>query len=306
MAGIIAALATAAVALFFTPLFFNLPEAALGAIVIVAVSGMFKPQEFRRLYWLRRQEFWLALITFLAVLTFEEVLVGLLIGVLFSLLALIARASSPKMSILGRLPGTIAYRSTTYYPDAIQKPGLLIVRADEGIFFANAASLRNALRSQITASDPPIRATIFDMGMTDELDVPSTEMLATVHEELEEMKIQLKIAVLHQPVRDMLEATGLLEQIGPENIYPTVLEAALAFTAEHLEDLDPDDIDTVIHRINTLSETLTFVFEDASEEQQAKLDVVIDQLEDIRIHIEPNKAEEEHIHEVIQEEHEEE
>ena len=104
----------------------------------------------------------------------------------------------------------------------------------------------------------------------------------------------------------MLEATGLLEQIGPENIYPTVLEAALAFTAEHLEDLDPDDIDTVIHRINTLSETLTFVFEDASEEQQAKLDVVIDQLEDIRIHIEPNKAEEEHIHEVIQEEHEEE
>ena len=189
MAGIIAALATAAVALFFTPLFFNLPEAALGAIVIVAVSGMFKPQEFRRLYWLRRQEFWLALITFLAVLTFEEVLVGLLIGVLFSLLALIARASSPKMSILGRLPGTIAYRSTTYYPDAIQKPGLLIVRADEGIFFANAASLRNALRSQITASDPPIRATIFDMEMTDELDVPSTEMLATVHEELEEMKI---------------------------------------------------------------------------------------------------------------------
>ena len=306
MAGIIAALATAAVALFFTPLFFNLPEAALGAIVIVAVSGMFKPQEFRRLYWLRRQEFWLALITFLAVLTFEEVLVGLLIGVLFSLLALIARASSPKMSILGRLPGTIAYRSTTYYPDAIQKPGLLIVRADEGIFFANAASLRNALRSQITASDPPIRATIFDMEMTDELDVPSTEMLATVHEELEEMKIQLKIAVLHQPVRDMLEATGLLEQIGPENIYPTVLEAALAFTAEHLEDLDPDDIDTVIHRINTLSETLTFVFEDASEEQQAKLDVVIDQIEDIRIHIEPNKAEEEHIHEVIQEEHEEE
>jgi SulP family sulfate permease len=68
LAGIIAAIATALVALFLTPLFFNLPEAALAAIVIVAVSGMFKPREFRRLYRLRRMDFWLAAITFLAVI----------------------------------------------------------------------------------------------------------------------------------------------------------------------------------------------------------------------------------------------
>lgn len=109
--------------------------------MIVAVSGMFKPQEFRHLYRLRRQEFWLAVITFLAVLTLEEVLVGLLIGVLLSLLALIARASSPKMSFLGRIPGTVAFHSTDYYPETIQEHGLLIARADQGVFFANAAGI---------------------------------------------------------------------------------------------------------------------------------------------------------------------
>lgn len=205
-----------------------------------------------------------------------------MIGVLLSLLALIARASSPKMSFLGRIPVTVAFHSTDYYPETIQEHGLLIARADQGVFFANAASIRNELRSRITASDPPIHTTILDMEMTYELDVPSTKMLATLREELDEMEIQLKIAVLHQPVRDMLEATGLLDETGSENIYPSVFEAVLAFGAEHLDDVNVDDIDTTVDRINTLTETLIFVFEGTSEEQQAILDAVIDQLEDIR------------------------
>ena len=290
MAGIVAALATAAVALFFTPLFFNLPEAALGAIVIVAVSGMFKPQEFRRLYRLRRQDFWLAAITFLGVLTFDEILVGLLVGVLLSLLALIGRASLAKITVLGRIPGTVVYRSMAVYPDAVQDPGLLIIRSDEGVFFANAASLRNAVRSQIAASDSPINTIIFNMEMTNELDVPSSEMLAKLYEELEEMEIQVKIAVLHQPVREMLEATGLLVEIGSDNIYPSVLEAVLAYAAEHLDEVNVDDFDTVVDRINALMGILASVSEDATEEQQAKLNTAINRLEGLRSHIETNQA----------------
>ncbi|UCC50517.1 MAG: SulP family inorganic anion transporter [Anaerolineaceae bacterium] len=122
MAGITAAIFTALVALFFTPLFFNLPEAVLAAIVIVGISGMIKVKDFRRLYRLRRVEFWLALITFLGVLTFEEVIVGLLLGVILSLLALIGRTSQPKLSVLGRIPGTVLYRSRVNFPAAIRDP----------------------------------------------------------------------------------------------------------------------------------------------------------------------------------------
>jgi hypothetical protein len=125
------------------------------------------------------------------------------------------------------------------------------------------------------------------MEMSNELDVPSSEMLAQLCEELEEMEIQLKIAVLHQPVRDMLQATGLLEKISFNNFYPSVVEAALDFALEHLDDVNLDDIDTVVDRINALTGILTSVFEDASEEQQAKIDAAIGLLDDIRSRIEP-------------------
>ena len=214
-AGIVAALATILVALFLTPLFFNLPEAALAAIVIVAVSGMFKLGEFRRLYQLRKGDFALALITFLCVLTFEEVLAGLLIGVLLSLLALIWRTSEPKLSVLGRIPGTVAYRSTTYHPQAIQDPGLLIMRPDEGVFFANAASLRNAIRRRIAASEIPVRTTIVDLEMTNEyLTEQSTAKWSRLSRDSFAVGALARLnnngVLLHPGARAMADSFGLL------------------------------------------------------------------------------------------------
>jgi high affinity sulfate transporter 1 len=282
VAGIIAALATVLVALFLTPLLFNLPEAALAAIVIVAVSGMLKLGQFRHLYRLRKGDFWLAMITFLCVLTFEEALVGLLIGVLLSLFALIWRTSSAKLSILGRIPGTVAFRSTAYHPEAIQDPGLLITRPDEEVFFANAASIRKGVRRWIAASETPIRTTVLDLEMTNELDVPGTEMLAELHDEHEAVDIQFKLVGIHAPVRELLDASGVTEKIGAENIYPTVLEAVLAYASENLAEISADDIETFIDRIDALTEFFTFASEHVSEEHQAKLGAAIDRLEGAR------------------------
>ena len=282
VAGIVAAVATALVALFLTPLLFNLPEAALAAIVIVAVSGMLKHGQFRHLYRLRKGDFWLAMITFLCVLTFEEALVGLLIGVLLSLFALIWRTSSAKLSILGRIPGTVAFRSTAYHPEAIQDPGLLIARPDEEVFFANAASIRKGVRRWIAASETPICTTVLDLEMTNELDVPGTEMLAELHDEHEAVDIQFKLVGIHEPVLKMLDASGVTEKIGAENIYPTVLEAVLAYASEHLKEISADDIETFIDRIDALAEFFTFASEHVSEEHQAKLEAAIDRLEGAR------------------------
>ena len=288
-AGIVAALATILVALFLTPLFFNLPEAALAAIVIVAVSGMFKLGEFRRLYQLRKGDFWLAVITFLCVLTFDEVIAGLLIGVFLSLLALIWRTSSAKLSVLGRIPGTVAYRSTAYHPEAIQDPGLLIARPDEELFFANAASIRKVVRRRIAASEIPIRTTILDLEMTNELDVPGTEMLAQLHEEHEAVEIEFKLVGIHAPVQEMLDASGLTERIGAENIYPTVLEAVLSYASEHLADISADDIETFIDRIDALTEFFMFASEHVGEEHQEKLGTAIDRLEQARSRLESDQ-----------------
>ena len=282
MAGIIAAAATALVALYLTPLFFNLPEAALGAIVIVAVSGMIKPREFRRLYRLRRGDFWLAVITFLAVLTFEEVLAGLVIGVLLSLLALIIRTSDPKISILGRIPGTVIFRSTKYHPDAVQTPDLLMVRPDEGVFFANAAMLHKSIRELVNTVGSTLRATILDLEMTNELDVPSAEMLGDLHEELAGLGVQLIIAGLHTPVRDMLDRSGVTEQIGATNVYPTVLEAIITYAQAHVDELTPDEVDAVLGRIDTLTQMISIASNQAGEEQQVKLARAGERLDEIK------------------------
>ena len=96
-----AAGATALVALFLTPLFEPLPEATLGAIVIVAVTGMMKVGKMRRLWELRRVDFWLAMIALVGVLVMPT-LQALGIAVVASLAVLVWRVSEPRMTFLGR------------------------------------------------------------------------------------------------------------------------------------------------------------------------------------------------------------
>ena len=103
MSGVFAALVTAFVALFFTWFFYSLPEATLGAIVIVAVSHMVKAKQMRHLYHVRRVDFILALVALLATLTIE-LLQALLFSVILSLFALVWHASKPKLAVLGRVP----------------------------------------------------------------------------------------------------------------------------------------------------------------------------------------------------------
>ncbi len=117
MSGIIAAVVTVLVALFFTQLFYALPEAALGAIVIVAVSGMVKVAKIKHLYHVRRADFVLAMVAMLAVLTFET-LEALLIAVIVSLFALVLRASHPRLAVLGRIPRPAGIQR---YPAASRK-----------------------------------------------------------------------------------------------------------------------------------------------------------------------------------------
>ena len=140
---------TVIVALFFTQWFYALPEAALGAIVIVAVSGMVKVAKLKHLYRVRRADFVLAVVALLAVLTFET-LEALLIAVIVSLFALVWRASHPRLAVLGRVPGRLDFSDIRRYPENKTVPGLLIVRPENGLFFANAAGFRETIMEEMT------------------------------------------------------------------------------------------------------------------------------------------------------------
>ncbi len=268
MSGLIAAAATILVALFLTPLFHNLPEAALAAIVIVAISGMFKIKEMRRLYHVRKADFALALVALLGVLIFE-VVVGLSIAVVTSLLVLVARASAPKLSVLGSVPDRIDFSDVRRHPENRTMPGLLIIRPNEGLFFANVTVLAEEIRDEVQNSDHPVRAVLLDLEMTFDLDVPSLDALAELKEGLDEEGISLMLVRIHQDVREILEHSGVLDQIGADNIHSHILEGVLDFL-----ELSPETEKTVqtamTDGLRELMADASIILEQAVEENRPK------------------------------------
>lgn len=284
VAGIVAAISTALVALFLTPLFENLPEAALGAIVIVAASGMFKVAELRRLYTLRRTDFWLAMIALLGVLTFEEVLFGLLVAVLASFLAFILRTRRPDISQLGRLPGTLEYGSVVSHPEASSPAGLLILRPDEAVYFANADGIRESIRNGIDVAEVPVNTVIVDLELTNDLDVPSAEMLADLNEELDEIGVHMMLAGAHQGVKELLERSGALDSIGAEHLHRDVPAAVLAFDEAGATSLQAVDLSAIVVRIGQLTDIAVRHGSEMTAEQRAALAESGANLDDLRPH----------------------
>jgi sulfate permease, SulP family len=241
MSGIIAAGVTILVALFFTQFFYALPEAALGAIVIVAVSGMVKVAKFKHLYRVRREDFILAVVALLAVLTFET-LEALLIAVVASLFALVWRASQPRLAVLGHAPDSLNFSDMRRHPENKPVPGLLIVRPENGLFFANAAAIREAIMAEATSSPGPVKAVLLDLGATTDLDVPSADMVGELNEELHSHELRFMLIHTITPVRQMLELAGVMEKIRPQDVFPGPIEAILDYLSSAADDASVQEL----------------------------------------------------------------
>jgi len=273
-----AAAVTALVALFLTSLFHNLPEATLAAIVIVAILRMMNINEMMRLFRLRRTDFWLAMVALVAVLTFE-IIIGLIIAVILSLLVLIGRAAKPKFSILGRAPGRFAYGDVQRHPDYRTIPGLMLIRPDEEVWFANATPLREKIIAQVQLSDQKIRAVLLDLEKTYELDVPSLDMLVELKEELRRYDVTLTLSKVQDDVQELLERSGVIDAIGEENISQTITDGILKYM-ETLAEFSPEETRNILkimpHSLELLSMAASIA---ESEEERARIEAVRDRFE---------------------------
>lgn len=206
-----------------------LPQAVVAVAVIVSISHLMRLGEFRRLYRLRKIDFVLAMVALVGVLT-TGILPGLMIAVFLSLLIVLYRSSQPHLAVLGKIPGHLAYGDIDEIPDAEQIPGLLIVRPDAPLFFANANTLHSQIRRLVSFATTSPQALILDLGASDDLDVPSMDMLKSLIEELQETDIRILLAGVKSITRTRLEHSGLLERIGEANLYLSVPEAVEALT----------------------------------------------------------------------------
>ncbi len=241
ISGIVSLVLVLVTLLALTPLFYYLPEATLGAIVIRAVWGLLDVGEMRRYWRLRRTSFVLALTALLGVLVYD-ILPGLLLAVVLSLALLIYRASRPQGSILGRIPGKPVYSDIARHPENEVVPGLLIFRLNAPMFFANNEPLRDRVKELVRTTDPPPRAVFLDLEASNNLDLSSVDTLAELVGELKAEGVELLLANVRAPIRDLLERSGVAQTIGEEHIYPSIEEGVKGFRAQFpAQDRQRDD-----------------------------------------------------------------
>jgi sulfate permease, SulP family len=230
--GLIAAALTIIFLLFFTPLLAPLPTAALGAIIIVASLGLLDLPAFRFLRKVGTDEFWLAVVTTLGVLT-VGILQGILVAVVLSLINILYHLRQPHDALLDELDasGGTVYRGVTDKETSLTEPGLIVYRFDAPLVFANAAFFTERLEDLIADAGEGLKCIVLDAEAISDFDSTAAEALENLDQDMERRSIELWIARANKPLRDLLQATGLTARIGEENIYPSVRAAVTAYHA---------------------------------------------------------------------------
>jgi MFS superfamily sulfate permease-like transporter len=212
--------------LFLMPLFHDLPEAVLGAIVIAAVAHLVDIRALRRLRRSDPTDFMLAILCFAGVLVFG-LLIGLGVAVAVSLLALVYRAYRPSSAVLGRAPGAVdderlRFRGIDDHPDCETFPGLVILRVDGELFFANARWFRETVRSLVRDQTPPVRELLVHAGAVPHVDTTAATMLKELVAELLEGDVELAFARVTTDLYKDLERNGIARLVGQDRFYETV------------------------------------------------------------------------------------
>lgn len=279
----------ALVVLFFAGLFTNLPEPILASVVLVAVRGLFKVEALKRLYNLRRVEFWTAMAAMTGVLVLG-ILDGVVIGALLSLLLVIARASQPRMSVLGKVPGQPQFTDIRENPQNTTIPGLCIIRADEGIFYANTESIRYELLSIVKCTTPAVRTVVLDLEMTSDLDLSGAEMLADLSKDLHETGVQLRLSRVQKSARVLLARVGVSDEIGLDKFHPRTLFAVAAYLSEEGVncaascDILPDMVRCVQDLVSARAEHVEASDRDKLETISYRLEMVLESIEQMNGH----------------------
>ena len=227
---LVAALLMVVTVLVLMPVFKNLPEAVLAALIIHAVSHLWKVKEFRRYYAERRIEALLGIATLLGVITID-VLPGLVIGVVSMLLLVVYNASRPHIGVLARVPGRPgAFGDVDRHPDYERIPGLLVLRLESPLFYANAVQVRDRVKYLVGVSNPLPRAVVLEAGATVDLDITSAEALEQLVTQLRAADIDFALADIRQPMIRQLQRTGLLKVVREDKVFRTVDEAVVTLS----------------------------------------------------------------------------
>jgi len=224
-----AALVTAAISLatmlLLAPVIALMPQAVLAAIVVTYSIGLIQPREFRSILRVRRTEFIWAL-TALAGVVLLGTLKGIIVAIAVSLAALAHQATNPQVYVLGRKRGTNVFRPRSVeHPDDETFPGLLLLRIEGRVFFANAAYIAQRIKPIVDAANPKVVAV--DLSAVFDLEFTALKMLTEAARRQRERGMSVWLVGLNPTVRNVIERSSLGEMLGREGLHFNV-EVAVA------------------------------------------------------------------------------
>jgi SulP family sulfate permease len=215
VANVVNALIVLLTLLFLAPVFTNLPEATLSAIVIHAVWRTADP---RRLLPFRRVlpiEFWIAIVVLAAVLVVGEIQ-AVILGVVISLLIVIYRISFPRTAELGRDTSTGQFVALDTHPNAAPLPGVLIYQFDAPLIYSNAEAFIASARRFLRSHETEVEKVVIDCEAISDIDASGAEAFVTLVSSLRREGIDVKIIRMHRTVYQALERGGAIEALGAD------------------------------------------------------------------------------------------
>ena len=217
MAELITAAVTLATLLLLAPVIAMMPSATLAAVVVVYSTGLIKPAEFREISRIRKTEFYWAVVAFAGVV-FLGTLRGILVAVVLSLLALAQQAYSPHVYIVGRKRNTHVFRPLSpEHPDDETWPGLLIVRLEGRIFFANAQRVGDRIWPLIEHAKPSVL--VLDCSSVIDIEYTALKMLSEAEENLQRDGVTLWLASLNPGVFAAMLRSRIGQTLGRQRMF---------------------------------------------------------------------------------------
>jgi sulfate permease, SulP family len=230
-AEIVTAGLVALVLVALAPLFRYVPDAVLGAIVLVAAAGLLTRDEARSMRRQRFQDWAFGVVTLAAVLVLGT-LEGILVGVAVSLLALFWDLNHPPISVLGRRLGSDQFRSLSSHPDDETMPGLLVVRIESPLYFGNAQRVIDRMADLVHGADRQPKVLLLDLSAVPDGDTTAGAVLAERIDRLESIGTDVWLAAMTDRVLAMARRGprwAHLEEAG--RVFPTVAAGVAAFKA---------------------------------------------------------------------------
>jgi high affinity sulfate transporter 1 len=231
LTGVVGAIAIALLLVLAPSLLQFLPTAALAAVVIAAAISLIEVADLRRIYRVQQWEFWLSMVCFAGVAVLGAI-PGIALAITIAVIEFLWDGWRPHSAVLGQVSGIRGYHDVSRHPTGRQIPGLVLLRWDAPLFFANAELFQDRVLSAVANAPTPVHWLVVTAEPVTSIDVTSADMLGELDETLRNRGIALCFAEMKDPVKDKLRRFGLFARFEPR-LFATIDEAISSYLDAH-------------------------------------------------------------------------